>query len=117
VSVARHSLSFKPAPNYLGLGDRAGREHGGIIAAVYTAVAGRAHPIHSIGADLTHDFKFGLLRGAFWGWPSSHTTIAFVMAVTVFGLFPRQPCVGCLAIIFAVYIRLGVTGLIERVIF
>jgi membrane-associated phospholipid phosphatase len=70
----------------------------------------RAHPAHGDGTDLTHVFKFGLLRGGvFWGWPSSHTTIAFAMAVTVFKLYPKQKWLGYLAITYAFYIGLGVS--------
>jgi membrane-associated phospholipid phosphatase len=83
---------------------------GGIIAAGYKAITGRAHPAHGVGADLSHVFRFGLLRGGvFWGWPSSHTTIAFAMAVTVFRLFPKQQWLGYLAISYAFYIGLGVS--------
>ena len=83
---------------------------GGIVAAGYKAITGRAHPAHVVGPDLTHVFKFGLLRGGvFWGWPSSHTTIAFAMAVTVFRLYPKQKWLGSLAISYAFYIGLGVS--------
>jgi membrane-associated phospholipid phosphatase len=83
---------------------------GGIIAAGYKAVAGRAHPAHGVGTDLTHVFKFGLLRGGvFWGWPSSHTTITFAMAVTVFRLFLKQKWLGYLAITYAFHVGLGVS--------
>ena len=83
---------------------------GSIIAAGYKAVTGRAHPAHGVSVDLTHVFKFGLLRGGvFWGWPSSHTTIAFAMAVTVFMLFPKQKWLGYLAIAYAFYIGFGVS--------
>lgn len=83
---------------------------GGIIAAGYKAITGRAHPARGIGMDLSHIFKFGLLRGGvFWGWPSSHATIAFAMAVTVFRLFPKQRWLGYLAISYAFYIGLGVS--------
>jgi membrane-associated phospholipid phosphatase len=82
----------------------------GIVAAGYKAVTGRAHPAHDVGADLSHVFRFGLLRGGvFWGWPSSHTTVAFAMAVTVFRLFPKQKWLGYLAISYAFYIGLGVS--------
>ena len=82
----------------------------GIIAAGYKALTGRAHPTHGVGVDLTHVFKFGLLRGGvFWGWPSSHTTIAFAMAVTVFRLFPKQRWFGVLAVSYAFYVGLGVS--------
>ena len=83
---------------------------GGIIAAGYKALTGRAHPAHGIGEDLTHVFKFGLLRGGvFWGWPSSHTTIAFAMAVTVLRLVPEHRWLGYLALTYAFYIGLGVS--------
>jgi membrane-associated phospholipid phosphatase len=83
---------------------------GGVVAAGYKALTGRAHPAHGDGTDLTHVFKFGLLRGGvFWGWPSSHTTIAFAMAVTVFKLYPKQKWLGYLAITYAFYIGLGVS--------
>jgi hypothetical protein len=82
----------------------------GIVAAGYKAITGRAHPAHGVGTDLTHVFKFGLLRGGvFWGWPSSHTTIAFAMAVTVFRLFAKQRWLGYLAIAYAFYIGVGVS--------
>ena len=81
---------------------------GGIIAAGYKAVTGRAHPAQDVSMDLTHVFRFGFLRGGvFWGWPSSHTTIAFAMAVTVFRLFPKQRWLGALAIAYALYIGVG----------
>jgi hypothetical protein len=58
----------------------------------------------------THIFRFGFLRGGvFWGWPSSHTTIAFAMAVTILMLFPKQKWVGYMAITYALYIGLGVS--------
>ena len=83
---------------------------GGIIAAAYKAVTGRAHPGHAVTPDLSHIFKFGLLRGGvFWGWPSSHTTIAFSMAVAVLTLFPKQKWMGYLAICYAFYIGFGVS--------
>ena len=83
---------------------------GGIVAAGYKAMTGRAHPGHGVGTDLTHVFRFGLLGGGvFWGWPSSHTTIAFAMAVTVFRLLPKQKWLGYLAISYALYIGLGVS--------
>ena len=60
---------------------------GVIVAAIYKAFTGRVHPPHGVGSDLSHVFRFGVLRGGvFWGWPSSHTTVAFAMAVTIFTL-------------------------------
>ncbi len=83
---------------------------GGIVAAGYKALTGRAHPAHGVATDLTRVFRFGLLRGGvFWGWPSSHTTIAFAMAATVFTLFPKRRWLGYLALAYALYIGLGVS--------
>jgi hypothetical protein len=81
-----------------------------LIAAGYKAITGRAHPSRFAGDDLSHTFRFGLLRGGvFWGWPSSHTTIAFAMAVTIFTFVPKQRWVGYMAIRYAAYVGLGVS--------
>jgi membrane-associated phospholipid phosphatase len=83
---------------------------GALVAAAYKAITGRAHPSHGVGADISHVFRFGFLRGGvFWGWPSSHTTIAFAMAATIFALFPKQRWLGYLAITYALYIGIGVS--------
>jgi membrane-associated phospholipid phosphatase len=83
---------------------------GALVAAAYKSVAGRAHPAHGVGADISHVFRFGFLRGGvFWGWPSSHTTIAFAMAVTILTLFPKRRWLGCLAIAYALYVGIGVS--------
>lgn len=83
---------------------------GSLLSSTYKAFTGRVHPEHIAGLDLSTDFRFGFLRGGvFWGWPSSHTTIAFAMAATVFTLFPKQRWLGCLALAYALYIGLGVS--------
>jgi len=83
---------------------------GALIVVAYKAFTGRAHPAHNVGPDISHVFHFGFLRGGvFWGWPSSHTTIAFAMALTVFTLYPKQRWLGCLAILYALYIGVGVS--------
>ncbi len=83
---------------------------GSLISSAYKAVTGRTHPTHDMGADISHVFHFGFLRGGvFWGWPSSHTTIAFAMAVTVFTLLPKQRWLGYVAMAYALYIGIGVS--------
>ena len=84
---------------------------GSLISSIYKAFTGRVHPaLHEAGTDISHDFRFGILRGGmFWGWPSSHTTIAFAMAAAVFTLFPKQRWLGVMAVIYAFYIGLGVS--------
>ena len=83
---------------------------GSLISSAYKVFTGRVHPAHDAGENISQVFHFGLLRsGVFWGWPSSHTTIAFAMAVTVFTLFPKQRWLDGLAIAYAFYIGLGVS--------
>jgi len=84
---------------------------GSLLSSAYKAFTGRVHPVmHDVGTDISHDFRFGFLRGGmFWGWPSSHTTIAFVMAATVFTLFPKQRWLGWSGLTYALYIGLGVS--------
>jgi len=83
---------------------------GGVIVIGYKALTGRAHPLSGSDADLTHVFRFGFLRGGvFWGWPSSHTTIAFAMAVTLFMLYPRSKWLRWLALGYAFYVGIGVS--------
>ncbi len=83
---------------------------GSLISSAYKAVTGRMHPEHTLGNDISAGFRFGWLRGGvFWGWPSSHTTIAFAMAVTVFTLFPKRRWLGLTALAYAFYIGIGVS--------
>jgi membrane-associated phospholipid phosphatase len=83
---------------------------GSLISSAYKAVTGRVHPDHLPGKDISALFRFGWLRGGvFWGWPSSHTTIAFALAVTVWTLFPKKRWLGVLALVYAFYIGLGVS--------
>ncbi len=81
-----------------------------LIAAAYKALTGRVHPSRGGGADISHVFRFGWLRGGvFWGWPSSHTTVAFAMAVAVFTLCPKRRWLGLAAILYAFYVGIGVS--------
>ncbi len=84
-----------------------------LIAAFYKAFTGRVHPPRLLAPDtidISREFRFGFLRGGvFWGWPSSHTTIAFAMAVTLLMLYPKNKIVRSLAILYALYIGFGVS--------
>ena len=83
---------------------------GALVAAAYKAVTGRVHPARGVGEDISHIFRFGFLRGGvFWGWPSSHTTIAFAMAFAIFTLFPKRRWLGYMAVTYALYIGVGVS--------
>jgi membrane-associated phospholipid phosphatase len=60
--------------------------------------------------DTSHGFQLGFLKGGiFWGWPSSHTTIAFAMSVCLITLFPKQKLMVVLALMYAFYVGLAVS--------
>jgi membrane-associated phospholipid phosphatase len=86
---------------------------GWLISAAYKVVTGRAHPGHAIGVDISHVFRFGFLRGGiFWGWPSSHATVAFAMAFALFTLLQKQKSrrwAGWVAMAYAFYVGIGVS--------
>jgi membrane-associated phospholipid phosphatase len=83
---------------------------GSLISSTCKAFTGRAHPAHSVGVDISHVYHFGFFRGGvFWGWPSSHTTIAFAMAATVLMLCSKQRWLGWVAILYAFYVGIGVS--------
>jgi membrane-associated phospholipid phosphatase len=80
------------------------------ISSAYKVITGRPHPPRGTALDMSHVFRFGFMRGGiFWGWPSSHTTIAFAMAVSVFILFPEKKWLRIAAILYACYIGIGVS--------
>jgi len=84
-----------------------------LISSSYKAFTGRVHPPRIFGPntiDVSREFHFGFLRGGiFWGRPSSHTTIAFAMAVTLFMLFRERRIIKYLSLCYALYIGLGVS--------
>lgn len=81
-----------------------------LISSFYKAFTGRIPPAFVDGVtDISSRFQFGFLRGGvFWGWPSSHTTVAFAMAITLWVLFPKS-YFKYLALIWAFYVGIGVS--------
>ena len=84
-----------------------------LVSYVYKALSGRAHPeLFQSGTlvDVTRDFHFGLFeRGVFWGWPSSHTAVAFAMSVVLFMLYPQDKFLRYAVLLYAFYIGIGVS--------
>lgn len=85
------------------------------LSSLYKFFTGRMGP-HSLSfmettlSDITHNFRFGFDRGgAFQGWPSSHTTVAFAMSMVLVALYPNNKWVKYVAIIYAVYIGIGIS--------
>ncbi len=85
-----------------------------IISSLYKAFTGRIPPelfqqTASL-TDISHQFQFGFLRGGvFWGWPSSHTTVAFAVAFTLYTLYPDKKFIRYLALGYALYIGFGIS--------
>jgi membrane-associated phospholipid phosphatase len=110
IGVLRKDLKIKNTAFALGQAALLGLA----ISSVYKAFTGRIPPPHffSHGAlvDTSHGFRFGFLRGGmFWGWPSSHTTVAFAMAVALWKLYPENKLVRYAAILYAFYVGIGVS--------
>ena len=60
--------------------------------------------------DTSHGFQIGFMKGGiFWGWPSSHATIAFSMSVCFIALFPKSRPVLIWAAAYAFYVGLSVS--------
>jgi membrane-associated phospholipid phosphatase len=82
---------------------------GSFISSIYKAFTGRIPPDFSDASiDISREFNFGFWEnGIFWGWPSSHTTIAFAMAITLIYLFPQSKALRYVALAYALYIGFG----------
>jgi len=84
-----------------------------LMSFIYKAFTGRAHPELFSGTtitDITHNFQFGFLRGGvFWGWPSSHTTVAFSVATGVIAIYRKNRLVVFAALLYALYVGIGVS--------
>lgn len=90
---------------------------GSAISSTYKAFTGRVQPdLQDIVTDISGNFNFGWMEhGIFWGWPSSHTTIAFAMAFAFIYIIPqtlnarKRAAAKYAAIIYAFYIGFGVS--------
>lgn len=83
---------------------------GYLVSSFYKALTGRIPPPSTAVLDVSRQFNFGFLReGIFWGWPSSHTTVAFAMAFALIALYPKNKIVKSLSLIYALYIGIGVS--------
>ena len=94
---------------------------GYLISCGYKAFTGRLPPPrawrlgtlptdHAPLVDSSHGFQFGFLRGGvFWGWPSSHTTVAFAMSICLVTLFPKNKPLVFGALFYACYVGLSVS--------
>lgn len=84
------------------------------ISSLYKAFTGRIQPefVHTeVMEDISRQFNFGFWEnGIFWGWPSSHTTVAFAgAAALICFLYPKHKVLSVLLGAYALYIGLGVS--------
>jgi membrane-associated phospholipid phosphatase len=84
---------------------------GAFISGFYKAFTGRIHPsLIDTALDISRQFQIGFLRGGvFWGWPSSHTTVAFAMAFTIIVFYPKQRILSAIVFFYALYIGFGIS--------
>jgi hypothetical protein len=108
--IVSGSLAARPAITMTGWAVGQAGFIGWLVSSACKAVTGRIHPGHAAGVDISHVFRFGFLRGGiFWGWPSSHATVAFAVAVALSTLPTRQRWLGLTAIACAFYVGIGVS--------
>jgi membrane-associated phospholipid phosphatase len=110
IGMLRNNLKIKNTAFALGQAAILGL----VISSFYKAFTGRIPPPHFFShsnlADISHGFQFGFLRGGmFWGWPSSHTAVAFAMAVAIWKSYPENKLVRYAAFTYALYVGIGVS--------
>ena len=81
------------------------------ISSLYKVFTGRVGLPHIANAiDTSHVFQFGIYRGgAFQGWPSSHTAVAFAMSFALITLFLEKKIFRSILFVYALYIGIGVS--------
>ncbi len=84
-----------------------------LLSSFYKVFTGRPGPtqFHAVPpVDMSHVFRFGFYEGGvFWGWPSSHITVAVAGAVVLMLLYRHNTVVKYLACAYAVYMALAVS--------
>ncbi|OGE86020.1 MAG: hypothetical protein A3J48_03235 [Candidatus Doudnabacteria bacterium RIFCSPHIGHO2_02_FULL_46_11] len=82
---------------------------GWLVSSIYKVFTGRIPPdLTNSAIDTSHGFRFGFWEGGiFWGWPSSHTTVAFAMVISFLVLGSVSRKAKYLAFIYALYIGFG----------
>lgn len=86
---------------------------GWFVSSLYKSFTGRIQPeflTYTSTLDISRDFNFGFWEhGIFWGWPSSHTAVAFAMAAAIIVLYPRRPVLRFSALLYALFIGVSVS--------
>jgi membrane-associated phospholipid phosphatase len=85
---------------------------GWLISSTYKVFTGRIQPelFTNASTDISREFHFGFFQhGIFWGWPSTHTTVAFAMALALIYLYPKNKKLLYLSLLYALCIGVGVS--------
>ena len=82
-----------------------------LVSFFYKSLTGRLQPdLISSLVDVSNYWRFGFMRGGvFWGWPSSHTTVAFAISLMLMYLYPKNKILKYIMLIYAFYIGLSVS--------
>ncbi len=82
-----------------------------LISIFYKTFTGRIQPefmTFNSFIDISREFNFGFLQhGVFWGWPSSHTAVAFAMSFALILFCPNKKHIKYLALLYAFFIGIG----------
>ncbi len=85
-----------------------------LISFFYKMFTGRAHPEFGGLTDISQVFHFGISRGGiFWGWPSSHTAVAFALAALLATVYCSRYFWRTSFYLYAFYIGLSVAATIH----
>jgi len=86
---------------------------GVLVSWLYKAFTGRIPPTQAslLAAAQSSGFQFGWLRGGvWWGWPSSHATVAFALSVAFATMYYKKHRTASLfMLVFALYIAVSVS--------
>jgi membrane-associated phospholipid phosphatase len=84
---------------------------GWTISTFIKLFTGRIPPLDTAAlVNNSNGFQFGFYRGGWFnGWPSSHTTVAFAMAIALIQLYPNNKWIKIGAWAYAIFIGIGVS--------
>lgn len=84
---------------------------GWTISTFIKLFTGRIPPLNTVAlVNNSNEFQLGFYRGGWFnGWPSSHTTVAFAMAIALIQLYPNNKWIKIGAWAYALFIGIGVS--------
>lgn len=90
-----------------------------LLTILYKTFTGRTEPDFLVQAhftDISHGFHLGFLQnggfleyGLFYGWPSSHTAVAWAGTAALIYMYPKNKVLAAVAALYAIYIGIGIS--------